>query len=330
KEYSLTQSEAQTYSTKSSTSFNSQVTDIVGNSMDAGSQMTTQFSAIGVPGPSYNVGASYSQSSSSSLGMQVTYGQSHTSSAVVTTSASASLSDSTNPISTTIWLDSRWDTMMFQVPTPSVTGVSPASGSAAGGGTLDISGKGFWSGPVGVQFCPTGGGACTDASASTAKTDDLMYVTPPPLPAGTYDVQVFSQAGPSAVSAADVYTALSAPPPTVTGVSPQSGPSGSGTPVTITGTGFLSGPTGVEFCEGSVCTPAQNVTVISDTEIEATSPALGVGTADIVVTGAGGQSLATSSDQFTFLAAAPQVTGVSPGSGGWTLRPARGTRVPPR
>lgn len=82
--------------------------------------------------------------------------------------------------------------------------------------------------------------------------------------------------------------------PIVTGISPASGSAVGGTTVTITGVGF-TGATAVEF--GS--NPASNFTVVSDTEITATSPA-GSGTVDLKVTTPGGTSETVAGDRFAY------------------------------
>ena len=82
--------------------------------------------------------------------------------------------------------------------------------------------------------------------------------------------------------------------PTVTGMSPTSGPAAGGTLVTITGTGF-TGATAVDF--GT--TPATDVTVVNDTTVTADSPA-GTGTVDVTVTTPGGTSATSPADQFTY------------------------------
>ena len=75
-----------------------------------------------------------------------------------------------------------------------------------------------------------------------------------------------------------VLTQAVAAAPTVTGLSPTSGPAAGGTPVTITGTGF-TGATVVDF--GT--TAATGFTVVNDTTITADSPA-GTGIVDVTVT----------------------------------------------
>jgi hypothetical protein len=103
------------------------------------------------------------------------------------------------------------------------------------------------------------------------------------------------------------YTAPSSAP-TVTRVSPTSGPTKGGTTVTITGTGFLSGTT-VKF--GAVA--ATQVTVSSPTSITATSPA-GSGAVDVTVSDANGTSAASTADKFTYIPP-PTVTRLSPNVG---------------
>ena len=92
-----------------------------------------------------------------------------------------------------------------------------------------------------------------------------------------------------------------AAPPTVTGLSPSSGPAAGGTSVTITGTGF-TGATAVDF--GT--TAATDVVVVNDTTITADSPA-GSGVADVTVTTPVGTSATLPADQFTYIAAAPDL-----------------------
>jgi probable HAF family extracellular repeat protein len=85
-------------------------------------------------------------------------------------------------------------------------------------------------------------------------------------------------------------------PPTVSTVSPSSGPTGGGTSVTITGTNFI-GVSAVSF--GS--SPAASFTVNDATSITATSPPGIDGTVDVTVTTPGGMSATSSADEFTYL-----------------------------
>ena len=79
-----------------------------------------------------------------------------------------------------------------------------------------------------------------------------------------------------------VLTQALAAAPTVTGLSPTSGPEAGGTPVTITGAGF-TGATAVDFGTNA----ATGLTVVNDTTITVDSPA-GTGTVDVTVMTPGG------------------------------------------
>src|SRR5271165_2308281 len=87
--------------------------------------------------------------------------------------------------------------------------------------------------------------------------------------------------------ASDQFTYVAVP--TVSGVSPNSGPTAGGTSVTITGTGFISGAT-VAFGP----TAASSVTYNSPTQLTATSPAESAGTVNVTVTTDGGTSSTSS------------------------------------
>jgi hypothetical protein len=93
--------------------------------------------------------------------------------------------------------------------------------------------------------------------------------------------------------------ALAADVSAISGLAPQAGLSSGGDSVVITGTGFigLSGASAVTF--GGVDAPGY--TVDSDTQITAVTPPHVAGTVQVTVTGAGGTSVDTVADDFTFL-----------------------------
>ena len=99
------------------------------------------------------------------------------------------------------------------------------------------------------------------------------------------------------------------PAPRVTGVSVSSGPASGGTTLTITGTGF-TGATGVTF--GG--TPAASFVINGDVSIVAVTGQGPAGTIDVTVTSAGGTSVPSATDHFTYIAA-PSVTRLSPNRG---------------
>ena len=190
-------------------------------------------------------------------------------------------------------------------PAPTVTGVSPTSGSAAGGTQVTITGTSF-TGAKGVKF---GGTAATNVSVNS---DTSITATAPAGQAGPVDVTVTTPGGTSATSSADQFTYTPPPVPTVTKVSPSSGPSTGGTPVTITGTGF-TGATAVNFGSGNTAT----FSVSNDTTITATAPPTAkLGAVDVTVTTPGGTGTVTTADQFTYVAPPPPtVTAVTPNAG---------------
>ncbi|HYM54029.1 MAG TPA: IPT/TIG domain-containing protein [Solirubrobacteraceae bacterium] len=85
--------------------------------------------------------------------------------------------------------------------------------------------------------------------------------------------------------------------PTVSKVTPKTGPAAGGTSVTITGTHF-TGPATVKFAG----LPATEVTVNSPTSITAVSPAGTAGIVDVTVTTPGGTSAINKKDHFKYKA----------------------------
>lgn len=99
------------------------------------------------------------------------------------------------------------------------------------------------------------------------------------------------------------------PPPTITAISPSSGPTTGGTRVTIAGTGFTQ-VTSVAF--GSA--HASRITWLSSGKLVVTSPPHAAGSVGIRVVTSHGTSPATLRDHFTYVAP-PAVAAVSPASG---------------
>ncbi len=99
-------------------------------------------------------------------------------------------------------------------------------------------------------------------------------------------------------------------PPTVTGISPNSGPITGGTVVTVTGTNFNTTSTSIKFGANA----ATNVSCSSSSTCTAMSPA-GSGIADVTVTVAGQTSAVNNNDKFTYVLPPPSVTAITPNSG---------------
>ncbi len=186
------------------------------------------------------------------------------------------------------------------VPAPAVTSIAPTAGPTAGGTPVIITGTNLTA-ATRVNF-----GAAA-ATAFTVNSATQITATAPAGAAGTVDVTVTTAGGTSATSAADQYTYVAVP--TVTSISPNSGPGTGGTAVTITGTN-LTGTTAVNFGAAA----ATGFTVNSATQITATAPAGATGTVDVTVTSAGGTSAISAADRYSY-APAPTVTSITPNAG---------------
>jgi hypothetical protein len=182
---------------------------------------------------------------------------------------------------------------------PTVSGLSRNAGRTAGGDVVTITGTGFVPGETTASF---GTGPAISALCSATSCS----VTVPSLLAGPIAITVSTPGGTSTDVPADQFTSDDAP--TVSAVSPSSGPPGGGTLVNLAGTG-LADATGISFNN----TAAETYLINSDTSVTATSPA-GTGVVDITVTNETGTSPISSADEFSY-AAAPSVSAVSPSSG---------------
>jgi hypothetical protein len=188
---------------------------------------------------------------------------------------------------------------------PALSGLSPTSGSTAGGTSVTITGTGF-TGATAVTF----GG--TAAKSFSVKSDTKVVAVSSAHGAATTNVRVTGPGGQSAVvTPADQFT-YAAPQvvPVVSGVSPASGLPAGGTRVSVTGSGFTAAST-VAF--GGVA--AASVSFVSSTELDVMSPAHAAGTTNVRVTTKAGQSaVVTPADQFTY-AGVPKITKLAPKSG---------------
>jgi len=179
---------------------------------------------------------------------------------------------------------------------PTVSSVSPNSGSTAGGTAVTITGTNFAAGAT-VTF---GGTAATNVAVVNNTT---ITATTPAGSVGAVAVTVTVNGESGSLSSGFTYVATLS----VSSVSPNSGPTAGGTAVTITGTNFAAGAT-VTF--GG--TPATNIVVISGTQITATTPAGSAGAVSVTVT-VNGQN-ASLANGFSYVLP-PAVSSVSPNSG---------------
>lgn len=187
-------------------------------------------------------------------------------------------------------------------PAPTVTAISPTSGSTSGGTSVTITGTGFLSGAtVSIGGSPATNVVVVSSISITAKTASHT--------AGAADVVVTNSDTQTGTLAAGYTYTVPNPAPTISSISPNSGSTAGGTGVTISGTGFLGGAT---VTIGG--TSATNVVVVSSTSITASTPAHSAGAVNVVVTNTDSQA-ATLTNGYTYLNPAPTVTSISPSSG---------------
>jgi hypothetical protein len=174
---------------------------------------------------------------------------------------------------------------------PVVTAVNPSCAAGASGDQVTITGRGF-TGATAVKF------ASTRANA-IVHSDTWITALSPSGVTGTVDVTVSGPGGTSATTSNDtfIYPTI----PSVTGVSPNNEGDVYQQALTITGGGFTCA-TSVHF--GGLV--GLNMQVNNDGSITVTPPPppSGAGlpdTVDVTVTGPGGTSATSSSDQFTWM-----------------------------
>ena len=188
---------------------------------------------------------------------------------------------------------------------PLPLGEAPTTASRAPLGSQEGQGEGAQ---------PTAGSVSVSCVSTT-----LCYAISPPGN-GIVDVTVTVNGLTSLTNGGDQFTYLATP--SVSGLSPSSGPLSGGTLVTISGANLSAARETTTVAFGGVA--ATSVSCPNIVTCYATSPA-GSGTVDVIVSVGGVSSAATSADRFAYVSVqpAPVVTGVNPNSG----PPAGGTSV---
>jgi hypothetical protein len=186
-------------------------------------------------------------------------------------------------------------------PPPTVTGLSPGSGPTVGGNLVNIIGTNLL-GTTRVSF------GSTLATMFQVNTSTSITATAPPGVIGTVDVTVRTDTGTSALTSADHYNYMPVLP-SVTAITPASGPEMGGTSVHLTGTHF-TGATAVSF--GGVAAPTFSVN--TDSLITATAPTQAPGTVDVTVTTPAGTSATSSADLYTYQGMPPTISALTPSS----------------
>jgi len=194
---------------------------------------------------------------------------------------------------------------------PTVTSIAPTGGPSAGGTTITITGTGFVSGAT-VKI---GGVSATGVVFGSATS--ITAITP----SGTAGAKSVVVTNPDTQSSNATVNFTYAAAPTVTSISPNSGPTSGNTSITITGTGFVNGAT-VKI--GGIS--ATGVVFGSATSITAVTPS-GTGVQSVVVTNPDTQSSNTNVT-FTFTVSFGITTtgSVTTNLGDPTLESGTGTR----
>jgi hypothetical protein len=183
---------------------------------------------------------------------------------------------------------------------PRVTSLRPGAGPLAGGTLITITGSGFASGAT----VSLGGTACTQVAVLS--DTEISCITAAKTAGAVNVVVTNTDTGVGTLTNGFTYT--TALPPTVSSLSPSSGPLSGGTTVTITGANFVTGAT-VSF-GSSRCS---NATFVSATSLTCVTPAAAAGASDVTVT--------NPDTQYGTLAAgylynpAPTITSISPPTG---------------
>jgi hypothetical protein len=164
---------------------------------------------------------------------------------------------------------------------PAVTAVSPVFGPTEGDNAVTVTGRNFLS-VTNVSFGQ-------DAAASFTIVDNTTIIAVAPARSeGLVSLRVTNPFGTNwnTPSSWYEYRVITGPAPSITAVSPTTGPVGGGTTVTITGSSFTPSST-VAF--GS--TPALAVTVVDATTILATAPPHAAALVNVRVTTENGASV---------------------------------------
>ncbi len=202
---------------------------------------------------------------------------------------------------------------------PVVTGVSPSTGGIAGGTTVTVSGSGL-TGANQVDFVTPAGSSTPAAWFAVNSDGSITAVSPAGSDSTGYDnVRVVTPMGESATSTSDQFVYG----PTVSSITPSSGPVTGGTTVTVTGSGF-DADGGVTTVEPDFGVAKASFTINSDSQMTVTMPPAYLGEPAstqllLATAGVSGQYLQddyVTSQFFTYTPVSPTVTSLSPDFGG--------------
>ena len=175
---------------------------------------------------------------------------------------------------TTSYGTSNGVTFTYNAPAPTLSSISPSSGTTSGGTACTLAGTNL----TGCSAVSFGGTAATGIVVDSASQ---VRCTSPAKSAGTYSVTATTPGGTSN----GVNFTYSVSAPTLTSIAPTSGTTAGGTACTLTGTN-LTGCSAVSFG----CTAGTGIVVDSATQVRCASPAKSVGTYSVTATTSGGTS----------------------------------------
>ncbi len=195
-------------------------------------------------------------------------------------------------------------------PSPTVTSVSPNTGTINGATAVTIKGTGFLSGATAKI------GGTSAVSVMVINSTTITAITPAHAAGAASVVVTNTDSKAGTLNNGYTFTGPPAPnpAPTVISITPNSGTTNGGTALTIAGTGFLPGAT-VKMGGTSAIVLA----VVNSAIITATAPAHAAGAVDVVVTNTDAKN-GTLTSGYTFTAPAgnnpaPTVTSINPTTG---------------
>jgi hypothetical protein len=190
------------------------------------------------------------------------------------------------------------------LPTPTISSISPTSGTTTGSTSVTIHGTNFSGATIAVTSVKFG---TKIAKSFTVTSATKITAVSPTHVGGAVTLKVTTNGG----SASATYTYTS-PVPTLSTFSPTTGPTTGGTSVTITGTGFIGSH--VRF--GT--TTATTIIVTSPTRITAKAPVHAAGTVSISVVNTHGDIGTRTSPKFTYKIPSPTISSFTPTAGATT------------
>jgi len=192
---------------------------------------------------------------------------------------------------------------------PMVTSVSPNREQCGSGATIAIAGANFRS--VSSVLLKRITGTVPVSSFTVNSTSLITATVPTNLGGGVYEVVISTPSGSSTQPVLSTRTDLFSVAPTITRLTPSSGPGTGSTQVMVDGSCFQQGS---GFLFGSAPAVRGYGQCASDRQCVVYSPAaIGAGSVDVVATTEGVVSLIGPADRFTY--AGPQITGIHPASG---------------